>query len=383
MRIKKFIAKSLKEGKSLIIKELGEDAIILSSRTAKQPTGEDFFEIVAAIDDQPTAPSHPKLHLPVHEKKSNIQIKDKTDMENDSTQFLQAASRIFDEIGSLKDKLNEISDDVRYKYSGVMGDIAGSLFKSLRKADIEEQFALNIIGQLSSQGKLNDGSEAIKAAREIITGNIKIYPQLQKGPKCKTVAFIGINGCGKTLTLIKLAVVCKLIMKPDLLIVGADTYKVGGAEQLETFSSIATIPFLTAYTPQELNKLILREYSRDFIFIDTVGRSQQNDEHLDEIKGYLDASDADVIFLVQDATVSESTFNQILKKYSILKPDALILTKLDEAATLGGIVGALMKNPIPVAYFANGHRIPEDIEPADKKKFGEMILTESLKDWHD
>lgn len=52
MKIKKYIEKSFNDGKKNIINDLGEDAIILSTRTVQDKDGNSLVEIVAAIDEK-------------------------------------------------------------------------------------------------------------------------------------------------------------------------------------------------------------------------------------------------------------------------------------------------------------------------------------------
>jgi flagellar biosynthesis protein FlhF len=41
-----------------------------------------------------------------------------------------------------------------------------------------------------------------------------------------------------------------------------------------------------------------------------------------------------------------------------------MLTKLDEATSLGGALSALIRSKLPLAYVADGQRVPEDLSPA-------------------
>jgi len=45
-------------------------------------------------------------------------------------------------------------------------------------------------------------------------------------------------------------------------------------------------------------------------------------------------------------------------------PRALMLTRLDEAVSLGGMLSTLASCGMPVSYVAGGPRIPEDLAPA-------------------
>jgi flagellar biosynthesis protein FlhF len=41
-----------------------------------------------------------------------------------------------------------------------------------------------------------------------------------------------------------------------------------------------------------------------------------------------------------------------------------VLTKLDEATSLGGALSALLRSGLPLAYLSDGQRVPEDLSPA-------------------
>ena len=168
-----------------------------------------------------------------------------------------------------------------------------------------------------------------------------------------------------------------MLFKANVLIISSDTYKVGGTDQLQTFASIAGIPFEVAYNSQELRQIVKQEKSkRDIILIDTVGRSQRDKKMLLELSAYREAALPDITYLVQSATVNEHTFLDVMDKFSILSPDALILTKIDEAVSLGALIGILRKQTLPLAYFTTGQSIPDDIEPADVERIGTHIIPE-------
>lgn len=372
MKIKKFKADSLKEGKTRVAKELGEDAVILSSRTAKSPSGKDYIEIVAALDESPVS-SEGTRALPHRNEPEAPEDK------LSGKDFIDAAGQVFSEINSLRDILDEISDNVRYKYSGVLGETFGRLFKALRKADISEPLALNIVGRITSKNKDADFIKAIELAREELMSGLEFLPPLTLPDQRRVIAFVGPTGSGKTLTLVKLAVVSKLVLKADVFIISADTRKVGGSEQLQTFASIAGIPYQAVYSTEDFENIYARESGRDLIFLDTIGCSQKDPAALEEVESYLEAAGPDLIYLVQSAIAGKMTMAQVLKNFLRLNPSGLVLTHFDETATFGAIAEVLQKYPLPLAYFTNGQKIPEDIEPARKETLSELILPDIKK----
>jgi len=375
MRIKKFIADSLREGKSRIIKEMGDDAIILSTRSIADSNdpSKALVEIVAAIDNAPTKPSSSKL--PVHRESSRDISSSSASEKSD---FNSQVSQLFDEIDTIKESLKTIEQSVKYKNSSVFSKIYDRVYKRLIDSDFSEQFALNVAGNLSSDEKIKTMEDALRKARYLITKDISTVQPIDKGVSCKTFLFFGPTGAGKTLSLVKLAIVSKLVLNANTLIVSADMHKVGGAEQLETYASIASIPFKAVYSSEELQNVVSQESYRDIILIDTTGRSPKNEQGLEELLNIAGSVILTNRFLVQSATVSRASFASTVRHFSILKPDAMILTKIDEAETLGNIVEQIMQKSIPIAYFTNGQQIPDDIEPAERDYLSKMILDDTL-----
>lgn len=396
--MKKYLAPSMKEGLELMRKELGDDAMILSTRTVKTPDG-DIIEIVATNEEQETT-STSSITARIKQKEQQEQQEAETPTpakkrpasgkrtETKKRELLPPAQssdideavnlvQLRREIAEMRSVLDGLSDAVRYRHSATLGKLYNDLYKKLRDAEFADDEALRFIGLLAARGPFTSIAEANQTLRMLITEHLRTITPIEPKPTCTTAFFVGPTGNGKTITIAKLAAVCKLLYKANVLIISADTYKVGGTDQLQTFASIAGIPFEIVYNSQELRQMIRHEKSkRDMILIDTVGRSQRDKKMLMEIAGYKEACMPDITYLVQSATVNEHTFIDVLDKFSVLSPDALIITKIDEAISLGAMVSTLRKKSLPLAYFTTGQTIPDDIEPADIERIANHILPE-------
>ena len=58
----------------------------------------------------------------------------------------------------------------------------------------------------------------------------------------------------------------------------------------------------------------------------------------------------------------------------MVQVDRLILTKLDEADSLGGVLAVLGQSSRPVSYLTTGQAVPDDIEPANRMRLARLIL---------
>lgn len=364
MRIKKFTAENIKEGKSLVIRELGEDAVILSSRTMINPaTGSEYIEIVAAIDD-------------IKQSKA-LKIADTTKQENvsqEKTELLGEAI-FLKEISEIKNTLAIINSNLKYKYSGSLSPVFSKLYKRLILNEFPENYALEIVGKVSNININVEYSPAINYAKEIIAEKIKILKPLNIATEKTVGMFIGNTGCGKTTSLVKIAVIVKLLTNKNILIVSADTYKIGGAEQLQTMSAIVGIPFKAAYSPDELRDIVQKaKADYDLILIDTIGRNHNLEESISELRDYFEMAEPNLTYLVINSTLSNATTRKIIDKYSKFSLSGVILSKIDECETIGGIIPVILDAQLPIAYITKGQKIPEDIEPADKYKIAELML---------
>lgn len=358
--MKKFIAPTMKDALEQMRRELGEDAVIVSTRTIPLGApGAEIVEVVAAADAADAAEDA----LPSNEA--------------EALAGAAALVGLRSEMAEIRAELAGMADALRYRHAAALGTRHGNLYKALRRADIPDEDALRLLGRASAAvGGFAAEAELMDAARAAVARDIAIHPPLHPDPRTITAAFVGATGGGKTTVIAKLAAVCKLVFKTNVLIISADTYKVGGAEQLQTFAAIAGIPFRSAYTSQELRQVLRHESQQHgVVLIDTVGRSQRNPTHLRETAAMLEAAEPDTVYLVQAATVAEATLTDVLmRSKEILNPAAVILTKTDESVALGQVYAALRRSPLPLAYISTGQNIPDDLEPATAERFARLLL---------
>mgnify|MGYP001363776601 CR=1 FL=1 len=380
MKIKKYIATSMKDGKDKVLRELGEDAVILSTRTSPNPQGGQIVEIVAAIDDNVASKTSNKTNQIIEKKKfiettKAQQLSAKATVAPTTDASTQALSR---EVNDIKKMLFEVADLVKYKYTGNHTPVLTKIHKTLIDNEVSEEIALKITSKINALDISNNAKEAVFEARNTLIEDIETTQAIEKSSKRQVILFVGSTGGGKTTSLVKIAVICKLVLNANILIVSADAYKVGGIEQLQTYSSIAAIPFVAAYSTDELREIVDRELDRDFIFIDTTGKNHKSPEFQSYLKDCVDAALPEKVFLIQPATTNKKTFKKVINDLNFVKPSSIILTKVDEAETLGGILSSLKEFKVPISYITTGQKVPDDIEPVDLLKLARLVLPDSL-----
>jgi len=182
-------------------------------------------------------------------------------------------------------------------------------------------------------------------------------------------AVVGPTGAGKTTTIAKLAARwCMLHGSQDLALVSTDSYRIGAREQLLTYARIFGAPLYAANSGQELGRVLQRLTSKKLILIDTAGmgpRDVRLTEQLAALK--LGAARARVL-LALPAQGEGHALEEIVRAFAGINPAACILTKVDEAASLGGAISAVLRHKLKIAYVCDGQRVPEDLHAAHQKR---------------
>ncbi len=178
------------------------------------------------------------------------------------------------------------------------------------------------------------------------------------------LALVGPSGVGKTTTIAKLAARC--VMRHgarSCALVTTDTDRIGATEQIRTFGRILGIPVMTAPDAQALTSALAGCKDRRLVLVDTTGIGQRDARLAEQAELFAGATGVTRL-LVLSATTQTHSLDETVRAYRALSPVACIATKLDEAGTLGGLIGTVIENALPIAWVSAGHRVPEDLNPA-------------------
>ncbi|MBO8436983.1 MAG: hypothetical protein IAA97_08400 [Spirochaetes bacterium] len=179
------------------------------------------------------------------------------------------------------------------------------------------------------------------------------------------VVFVGPTGSGKTTTLAKAAYLYSKEEK-SVGIITLDTYRTGAIDQMEAFGKALSIPVLSAGAEDELIRAAERFSWKDIVLIDTMGLSPKDKELNLKLAGMLSVLDSDRTdyILTVNASMKEEDIMQQYSAYSRFSPSSLAVTKLDETETIGNVLSFSAGLSIPVIFFTDGQRVPEDIAKA-------------------
>jgi flagellar biosynthesis protein FlhF len=183
------------------------------------------------------------------------------------------------------------------------------------------------------------------------------------------MAVVGPTGAGKTTTIAKLAARwCMRHGSQDLALVSTDGYRIGAREQLMTYARILGAPMHAANTGRDLARVLERLKAKKLILIDTAGMGPRDVRLTEQLAALqLGAARARVL-LALPAQGEGHALDEIVQAFARLNPVACILTKVDEAASLGAVISTTLRHRLKIAYMCDGQRVPEDLHAAHQKR---------------
>ncbi|MBU1101669.1 MAG: flagellar biosynthesis protein FlhF [Bacteroidetes bacterium] len=378
MKIKKYVAPTLKEASQQMKKELGEQAIILSTRVIESDDksgSRRLFEITSGIEDE---------HIPIMMK--NMEKRQKSEAGDPSafaSELQKLAAKVYNEKPNItldRDKNDSVNDRLRGSASGdQLKEVLKTVVDTLLENEVQRDIISLVLKQLKENQKFLDmknvGSYVLSSIGSLIpTVNFEVNDK----SKTKIVALVGPTGVGKTTSIAKLAVISKILHNLDIGLISIDTFRLGALDQLRIFSEVSNIEMLVAYEEEEMPKLLNSFKKKDIVFIDTIGRSQNNPESLNKSKKFLDSIDIDEITLVLSATNSTKNLMSVAKKFKIFNYNSLLFTKIDEAVSYGNILNVASSMNVPTMFLTNGQVIPDDIISADPGMMAKLIYTGAM-----
>lgn len=275
----------------------------------------------------------------------------------------------------------EVRSGSALRYDAPLPEPLMALYLQLTEADVRTEVAEAIATEVRdelSAAELQDPQIVRQTLLRRIESRLRVVretpPLHSELGRASVVALIGPTGVGKTTSVAKLAANYKLRHGRNVGLITADTYRIAAVEQLRTYAGIIGLPLHVVKTPQETAAAIESLRDMDVVVLDTAGRSQNDARRLDELKAHLDAASADQTHLVLSTTVGPRVLKRTTERFTGLAPDRMILTKLDEAESLGLALDAAEQTGLPVSYVTTGQEVPDDIEPAESSRLARLIL---------
>ncbi|MEO7717664.1 MAG: flagellar biosynthesis protein FlhF [Capsulimonas sp.] len=368
--------------------ELGSDAVILSKRTVRKGGffglgGKNMIEVTFGVTDDSA------------QSDANAGYIQK--LESQIATLSTSVQALIDSSG--KRKWNDYPPVGAVEPDGMTGDLVSrrgrgkaaeapsdpyaGLSRQLLEADIAAPLVRQLISEIPpglTTATATSELRTLLSQKLLIANRVEIQP----GGKLRVLAFVGTTGVGKTTTIAKLAAQYSLVERRKVGVITMDTQRIAAAQQLQTYGDILRVPVKIAHDKSEMVSQ-LSEFARqgmELVLLDTAGRSPNDMLPLSETADLFDGVGVVQKFLAVPATLSPRDMDNVVGRfYNTLAPDALILTKLDEAtdsACFGKLLTMQAKYGIPLAYVTTGQKVPDDIAFPDSHAIAARILSTAI-----
>ncbi|MCK7552165.1 flagellar biosynthesis protein FlhF [Marinobacter goseongensis] len=412
MKVKRFFAQSMAEALKQVREQMGPDAVILSNRRV-----DGGVEIVTALDydenmarqrlgdrareatngsklAEMQAEQHRRLEQElgrsrdrireVREKRASLGsgyagaagLLDEATLELEpeaaasaapATAAAQASGRYSDELAQMRAEISSLRDLMGAQNPKVEPASPASNAVQQRLSERLQEFGLglelaNSLSRRHKGGRLEDGW---KQSLKMLATGVKTARQewLDEGG---VYALVGPTGSGKTTTIGKLAARHVLRHGADsLALVTTDRYRVAAHEQLFVFGRILNVPVRVVDESHSLDDILDELSDRHLVLIDTAGLTSSDKGYQQQLSELARSHHRIRTHLVVSATSQPRIMKSVLHCYKMANLAGCVMTKIDEALTLGESLGFVMESGLPVAYYTDGQKIPEDLHHAE------------------
>ena len=390
MNVKKFTAATSREALRKVRDALGPDAVILSNRPVDGVVeilalaSDDVASVASPAHETEMAQPRPSLSLPpesyANRRAPAPQASEPFDMNLMATQMSSM----------MQQALAQAKDTAAAEMSGMMSEIRAMrglmetqlaemswsttaqrepqktvVLREMLAAGFSASLSRYLIEKLPS-GK--DETQSLAWIKTVLSRNLTTISNedeiLEKGG---VFALVGPTGVGKTTSTAKLAARCVMRHGPEkLALITTDAYRIGGHEQLRIYGKILGVMVHSVKDEADLRIALKELRNKHTVLIDTVGVSQR-DHNVAEQVAMLSGTGADVKrLLCLNSTSTNETLNEVVRAYQGSGLAGCIMTKLDEAASIGNVLDVVIRQKLNLFYISTGQRVPEDLHLADR-----------------
>ena len=264
---------------------------------------------------------------------------------------------------SLSDKLTAVFDNLkrRGKLTESDDDLA---MPEVKLALLESVFNYAVVRSFTNRVKersigvevskaLNPAQQVIKIVNDELINTLGKPVELNlKGEKPHVIMLVGLQGSGKTTAAAKIARRLRSAGE-RVMLVAADIYRPAAIKQLQTLGERIEIPVFTlpGAKPVQIAKEAwqsARKGGHSVLIIDTAGRSQLDDDLMDELNSIQQAVPSNEILLVVDSMIGQEALHVAKGFHSVIPVSGLDFTKIDGEARAGAAISIRAVPGIPI-----------------------------------
>ncbi|HWV05842.1 MULTISPECIES: flagellar biosynthesis protein FlhF [unclassified Ralstonia] len=318
-------------------------------------------DIFVRVEDTMVKPEAPRDDVSLQRSAIQADVKESIRAETDVM-----TRRMVGEIETLKSTLNDAMSSLASLGVKLGDPVRTRLFQTMLNAGFSAQLTRYVLENMpqhdSYEGALDFVQRAIEKNLTTVSDENSLLDQ------GGVFALMGPTGVGKTTTTAKLA--ARFVLRHGasrVALLSTDSYRIGGHEQLRIYGKILGVSVHAVKDAQDLSLALNDLREKHVVLIDTIGMSQR-DRAVSEQMAMLHAVGPSIKrLLLLNAASNGKTLDEVVGAYRDANLAGCILTKIDEAASVGHAMDVMIRRRLPLHYVSYGQRVPEDIAVPNKK----------------
>jgi flagellar biosynthesis protein FlhF len=376
MQLKSYFAGTVESAICLARQEMGEDAMLVSSRkTAPEARHLGVYEVIfAAAQD------------PAREAAAAAQAAKAAAPAPPATQALAG------EMAEMRRQLARMSSAVSrsavrngHRISTAAHPALDDMEQLLSVNEVDGDLACSVLRNLEALGPRTPPAEMRQGLREDLSKRFSVSADLSPwsfenasgaggGPSRIVAALAGPPGAGKTAMLVKLAVKFGISARRSTHIVSYDGHRIASGEQLRAYAAILGVGFETLESVGALAQSLKENSHKELILIDTPGYSAKDFDLSWDLTQFLSTYPHVDLHLVLSCAVKPSDISRMVDRYSVFNPAKLLFTRLDETDSYGVILNESVRTGLPISFLGTGPSIPDDFVTATKDHVADLLM---------
>lgn len=362
--MKSFIAADMRSALRMVREEFGDDAVILSNR--RVPQG---IELVAASEMPPELPSAAASTQKTENAREFATVEPAERRGGDNNGWYQMQQ----ELRSMRDLIEQQYTNFSWQQYRAQQPAQAAMWRRLQRLGLDADIVRELLAT-DAQTSEQKSAPLGKSANDVWQG---LMAQIStRIPVCAgdllegggIFAFVGPTGAGKTTTIGKLA--ARYVLdhgNSDIALVTTDSYRIGAHEQLRTLARILNVPCKIVSGQRDLASVLYEVRHCKVVLIDSAGLNTRAPELRQQLVALEALGERVQVVQVLAANSQQQALRHAQRAYRTQNLSACVLTKLDEACSLGECISLLIANHLPLAYVADGQAIPGDLAVGNGK----------------
>ncbi len=392
MKIKTYQVASMREAIEAIKRDLGSEAVILSTKELRRRRSwfnrsePPIIEVTAAVDET-SEPAPPEPFRPAPAPRPTFQhlLDQRLGIPPTPTAARGSAigarqrhlARVRRELHSLYDTLEQDSPGERpvktvwpFPWSSIVRSLIG---QGLSASTVEDLVRPLVADPLSRDVHTVEAARSL--VRQTLTKQVTVDELPWPATRIrKVMLLVGTSGVGKTTTIAKLATQYRVYEKRSAVLLSLHGYRPVAVEQLRHYAKVLGLPFAVGTSGRQLLDLLKRYAAAPLVLIDTPGVSPADGRLLTELAVLKEGAPESETHWVASPATREPELLATFACLSRVRLTRLLWTKLDEAQQFGTMYEVHRRTGLPLSYWCNGPQVPGDLARPSPLRVANLLV---------